>query len=148
VERAAASEARGSRRAGCRSRDRLECRRTGILRPIALHPRSPILLSQRLRATLGDEYVAIGTEARALGYYLEEQDPVNQESLGSALGELGRGWLLIDLDAAAREPALGAWLREPWLVRYHWGYQRVRPAVAADFLVYADSLSPTGGEIH
>ena len=110
-------------------------------------PRAPTLLGPRLRAALGDRYVAIGTEARALGYYLEEQDPLNTESLGSALSELGRGWLLIDLDAAAREPALGAWLREPRLVRYQWGYQRIRPAVAADFLIYADSLSPTGGEI-
>lgn len=111
-------------------------------------PRVPTMLGQRLRAELGDEYVVIGTEARALGYYLEEQDPVNTESLGSALGELGRGWLLIDLDAAAREPALTAWLREPWLVRYQWGYQRIHPSVATDFLIYADSLSPTGGEIH
>jgi erythromycin esterase-like protein len=110
-------------------------------------PRPPTLLGQRLRARLRDSYVVVGTEARALGYYLEEQDPVNKETLGSALGELGRGWLLLDLDAAAREPALGAWLREPRLVRFNWGYQRIRPAVAADFLVYADSLSPTGGEI-
>jgi erythromycin esterase-like protein len=110
-------------------------------------PRAPTLLGQRLRAQLGDNYVVVGTEARTLGYYLEEQDPVSKESLGSALGELGRGWLLLDLDAAARQPALGAWLREPRLVRFNWGYQRIRPAIAADFLVYADSLSPTGGEI-
>jgi erythromycin esterase-like protein len=111
-------------------------------------PRAPILLGQRLQAALGKRYVVIGTEARVLGYHLEEQDPVNQGSLGSALGELGRGWLLIDLDAAARDPALAAWLQERHPVRFQWGYQRIRPAVAADFLVYADSLSPTGGEVH
>jgi erythromycin esterase-like protein len=109
--------------------------------------RAPTPLGQRLRSQLGDNYVVVGTEARALGYYLEEQDPVNMESLGSALGKLGRNWLLIDLDAAAREPRLAAWLHEPRLVRFNWGYQRIRPAVAADFLIYADSLSPTGGEI-
>lgn len=111
-------------------------------------PRAPTLLGQRLRNALGDGYVVIGTDARALGYYVEQQDPVNTGSLGSALGEIGHGWLLIDLDAAAREPELAAWLHEPQLVRYQWGYQRIRPAVAADFLVYADSLNPTGGEIH
>jgi erythromycin esterase len=110
-------------------------------------PCAPTLLGRRLRTALGDKYVVIGTEARALGYYTEEQDPANPGSLGSALGELSGGWLLLDLDAAAREPALAAWLRQPQLVRYNWGYQRIRPATAADFLVYADSLSPTGGEI-
>ena len=55
---------------------------------------------------------------------------------------------MIDLDAAAREPALAAWLHQPQSVRIQWGYQSIRPAVAADFLIYADSLSPTGGEIH
>jgi len=110
--------------------------------------RIPTLLGQRLRAELGDGYVAIGTEARALGYYLEEQESVNVGSLGSALGELGRSWLLVDLDAAAREPTLKAWLHQPQVVRFQWGYRRIRPAVAADILIYADSLSPTGGEIH
>ena len=85
--------------------------------------------------------------SRPLGYYVAEQDSVSTGSLGSALGELGRRWLLIDLRAAAREPALAAWLHQPQRVRLHWGYQSIRPAVAADFLIYADSLSPTGGEI-
>ena len=109
--------------------------------------RIPTVLGQRLRAALGDGYVVIGTEARALGYYLEEQDAINVGSLGSALGELGRSWLLIDLDAAAHEPNLRAWLHQPQVVRFQWGYQRIRPAVAADILIYADSLSPTGGEM-
>jgi erythromycin esterase len=110
--------------------------------------RMPTLMGQRLRAELGDGYLAIGTEARALGYYLEEQDSTDAASLGSALGELGRSWLLVDLDAAAREPVLGAWLHQPQVMRFQWGYRQIRPAVAADILIYADSLSPTGGEIH
>jgi erythromycin esterase-like protein len=109
--------------------------------------RTPTLLGQRLRAALGEAYVVIGTEARALGYYLAEQDSVNTGSLGSALGELGRSWLLIDLDAAAHEPTLANWLQQPQPVRHQWGYQRIRPAVAVDILIYADSLSPTGGEL-
>ncbi len=51
--------------------------------------RAPTLLGKRLRAALGSRYLVIGTDARALGYDVEEQDPVNRESLGSALGELG-----------------------------------------------------------
>jgi erythromycin esterase-like protein len=109
--------------------------------------RAPTLLGKRLRAALGGRYLAIGTDARALGYYVEEQDPINRESLGSALGELGHSWLLLDLGAAAKEPAVEAWLHESRLVRFQWGYQRIRPAIAADVLIYADSLSPTGGEI-
>lgn len=114
-------------------------------RPFA---RTPTLMGQRLRASLGDGYVVIGTEARALGYYVAEQDPVNTESLGSALGELGRSWLLIDLGAGAYEPTLANWLHKPQPVRHQWSYQRIRPAVAVDMLIYADSLSPTGGELH
>jgi erythromycin esterase len=110
--------------------------------------RTPTLMGQRLRGVLGDAYVVIGTEARALGYYLAEQDSVNTGSLGSVLGELGRSWLLIDLDAAAYEPTLANWLNKPQPVRHQWGYQRIRPAVAVDMLIYADSLSPTGGELH
>jgi erythromycin esterase len=109
--------------------------------------RAPTLLGKRLRAALANRYLVIGTDARALGYYTEEQDPVSNESLGSALGELGHRWLLLDLDAAAEEPTIEGWLHEPRLVRFQWGYQRIRPAIAADVLVYADSLSPTGGEI-
>ncbi|MFL5472548.1 MAG: erythromycin esterase family protein [Gemmatimonadales bacterium] len=110
-------------------------------------PRAPTLLGKRLRVALGGRYLVIGTDARALGYYVEEQGPVNRESLGSTLGELGHRWLLLDLGAAAKEPAVEAWLREPRLVRFQWGYQRIRPAIAADVLIYVDSLSPTGGEI-
>jgi erythromycin esterase-like protein len=120
---------------------------TGSVTLGPLRPRAPTLLGKRLRAALGGRYLVIGTDARALGYYVEEQDPVNRESLGSALAELGHSWLLLDLDAAAKDPAVEAWLREPRLVRFQWGYQRIRPAIAADVLIYADSLSPTGGEI-
>jgi erythromycin esterase-like protein len=115
------------------------------LRP-ALSPQ-PAMLGQRLRAALGDGYVVIGTEARALGYYLAEQDAPSTASLGALLGTLGRRWLLLDLRAAAEDSAVGMWLRQPQLLRHQWGYQRIRPAVAADLLIYVDSLSPTGGEV-
>jgi hypothetical protein len=42
---------------------------------------------------------------------------------------------------------VAAWLDQPHTIRYQWGYQRIRPGMAADFLIYADSLSPTGEEL-
>jgi erythromycin esterase len=109
--------------------------------------REPTMLGQRLRAALGDDYVVIGTEARALGYYLEEQDAPDSTSLGAALGSVGSGWFALDLRAASDDPTVAAWLDQPHTIRSQWGYQRIRPAMAADLLIYADSLSPTGGEL-
>ncbi len=107
----------------------------------------PKVLGQWVRAALGDAYVVIGTDARALGYYLEEQDRPDSASLGADLGRLGPGWWAIKLRGAREDPAAAGWVDQPRAVRSQWGYQRIRPAVAADFLVYADSLSPTGGEL-
>jgi hypothetical protein len=64
-----------------------------------------------LTAGLADSYVVIGTDARALGYYLSEQHP------------------------SPTQPAVSA------------GFQWIRPGLAADLLIIADSLSPTGREI-
>jgi hypothetical protein len=91
--------------------------------------------------------VVIGTDARALGYYLEEQDSPPAQHLGSMFGVLGRTWLTIDLRAAAEDADLASWLRRPQRVRFNWGFQWIRPAQAADLLIIADSLSPTSGEI-
>jgi erythromycin esterase len=104
-------------------------------------------VGQHLQRKLGSSYVVIGTDARALGYYLEEQDSPRAQHLASMLGGLGRNWLSIDLRAAAEDPALASWLRQPRQVRFQWGFQWIRPAVAADLLIIADSLSPTSGEI-
>jgi erythromycin esterase len=109
--------------------------------------REPRVLGQRLRAALGDAYVVIGTEARVLGYYVEEQDPPDSTSLGVDLGRVGPRWLGLNLRAARGDPATVDWVEQPRAVRFKWGYQWIRPAVAADFLIYADSLSPTGGEL-
>jgi erythromycin esterase len=104
-------------------------------------------VGQRLRSKLGSSYVVIGTDARALGYYLEEQDSPPAQHLGSMFGVLGRSWLTIDLRAAAEDADLASWLRQPQRVRFNWGFQWIRPAQAADLLIIADSLSPTSGEI-
>lgn len=118
--------------------------------PATLHPplgQQPLTLGQRLRDALGDAYVVIGTEARALGYYVSEQGAPDSASLGAVLRQLGLPWFIVDLRAAKTEPSLTAWLRQPRSIRYQWGYQRIRPSVAADLVIYADSLSPTGGEL-
>jgi erythromycin esterase len=104
-------------------------------------------LGHYVRKEMDSAYVAIGTDARVLGYYLPEQDSSPAPHLASMFGRLGRSWLMIDLRAAAQDSALAAWLRRPRRVRYNWGFQWIRPAVAADLLIIADSLSPTGGEI-
>lgn len=109
--------------------------------------REPEVLGQRLRTALGDAYVVIGTEARSLGYYLEEQDRPDSASVGAALASIGVRWLGLNLRAARSDPTAFDWLQRPREIRFQWGYQRIRPAVAADFLIYADSLSPTGGEL-
>jgi erythromycin esterase len=109
--------------------------------------REPTVLGQRLRSALGDGYVVIGTEARALGYYLEEQDAPDPASLGAALGGAGPAWFALNLRPATNDPTVAAWLHQPHTIRYQWGYQRIRPGMAADFLIYADSPSPTGGEL-
>jgi erythromycin esterase len=104
-------------------------------------------LGQHLRRALDGSYVVIGTDARALGYYLTEQRPSPEQHLAPMFGGLGHRWLMLDLRAAAQDSVLASWLRQPRRVRYQWGFQWIRPAVAADFLIIADSLSPTGGEI-
>jgi erythromycin esterase len=104
-------------------------------------------VGQYLRRALDSLYVVIGTDARALGYYVEEQRPPPPSHLGSMFGRLGRSWLLLDLRAAAGEPVLASWLQQPRTIRSQWGFQWIRPAAAADFLIVADSLSPTSGEI-
>jgi erythromycin esterase-like protein len=104
-------------------------------------------MGQYLRRAIDSSYVAIGTDARALGYYEAEQRPSPTPHLASMFGMLGERWLAIDLRAAARDSALARWLRQPRRVRFQWGFQWIRPAVAADFLIIADSLSATGGEI-
>ena len=104
-------------------------------------------LGGHLRRGLGSSYVVIGTDARALGYYETEQQPPPSRHLGSMFGMLGDRWLLLDLRAAAQDPALASWLRGPRRVRYQWGFQWIRPTAAADLLIIADSLTPTGGEI-
>jgi erythromycin esterase len=104
-------------------------------------------LGQHLRRALDSSYVAIGTDARALGYYLTEQAPPPVEHLASMFGMLGQRWLMLDLRAAAQDSVLASWLQRPRRVRYQWGFQWIRPAIAADLLIIADSLSPTGGEI-
>jgi hypothetical protein len=62
-------------------------------------------------------------------------------------GKLGQEWLMLDLRAAGRDSVLATWLRRPRRVRFQWGFQWIRPAVAADLFIIADSLSPTGGEV-
>lgn len=104
-------------------------------------------LGQHLRRALDSSYVVIGTDARTLGYYLAEQTPSPAQHLAAMFGVLGPGWLMLDLRAAGQDSVLASWLRQPRRVRYHWGFQWIRPAVAADLLIIADSLSPTGGEI-
>jgi erythromycin esterase len=104
-------------------------------------------LGQRLRRALDSSYVAIGTDARALGYYLTEQQPPPAQHLGSMFGALGHRWLMLDLRAAVQDPALASWLRQPRRVRFNWGFQWIRPVIAADLLIIADSISPTSGEI-
>lgn len=104
-------------------------------------------LGHYLRRAMDSAYMVIGTDARALGYYLPEQDPAPAPHLASMFGMLGQSWLMIDLRAAAQDSVLGAWLRQPRRVRFQWGFQWIHPALAADFLIIADSLSPTGGEI-
>jgi erythromycin esterase len=118
--------------------------------PSTLQPplaRQPQTVGQRLRDALGDAYVVIGTEARALGYYTQEQAAPDSASLGSVLREVGLPWFIVNLRLAKAQPPLHAWLLQPRSIRFQWGYQRIRPAVAADFIIYADSLSPTGGEL-
>jgi erythromycin esterase len=115
-----------------------------------LHPplaQQPLTLGQRLRDALGDAYVVIGTEARALGYYVNEQGAPDSASFGAVLRQVGLSWFIVDLRTAKSEPSLTAWLRQPRSIRFQWGYQRIRPSVAADLVIYADSLSPTGGEL-
>jgi erythromycin esterase-like protein len=113
-------------------------------RPLA---QGPLMLGQRLRGELSDRYIIVGTDARALGYYLEEQVAPDSASLGSILSHAATPWFMVDLRGAKAEPALSSWLRQPRYVRYNWGYQRIRPGTAADFIIYGDSLSPTGGEL-
>jgi erythromycin esterase-like protein len=107
----------------------------------------PLTLGQRLRDALGDAYVVIGTEARALGYYVKEQGTPDSTSLGSVLRMVGLPWFILDLRAAKADRSLAAWLDQPRSIRYQWGYRLFRPGVAADLVIYADSLSPTGGEL-
>jgi erythromycin esterase-like protein len=104
-------------------------------------------LGRHLRRALDSSYVVIGTDARALGYYLTEQLPSPGQHLAPMFGGLGHRWLMLDLRAAAQDSVLASWLRQPRRVRFQWGFQWIRPAVAADLLIIADSLSPTGGEI-
>ncbi len=108
---------------------------------------TPRVLGQRLREALGDAYVVIGTDARILGYYLEEQGRADTTSLGPDLRNIGARWVGINLRAARDDPAAADWVAQPRAVRSLWGYQRIRPVAAMDFLIYADSLSPTGGEL-
>jgi erythromycin esterase len=110
-------------------------------------PHRYMTLGQRLRRALDSSYVAIGTDARALGYYLTEQSPSPAQHLGSMFGMLGQSWLMLDLRAAAQDSMLASWLQHPRQVRSQWGFQWIRPAVAADMIIIADSLSPTSGEI-
>ncbi len=117
---------------------------TTLGRPLA---QGPLMLGQRLRGELSDRYIIVGTDARALGYYLEEQVAPDSASLGSILSHAATPWFMVDLRGAKAEPALSTWLRQPRYVRYNWGYQRIRPGTAADFIIYGDSLSPTGGEL-
>jgi erythromycin esterase len=113
-------------------------------RPLA---QTPFMLGQRLRGELSDRYIIVGTEARTLGYYLEKQVASDSASLGSILSHAGAPWFMVDLRAAKENPALSDWLRQPSFIRFNWGYQRIRPGRAADFIIYGDSLSPTGGEL-
>ena len=108
---------------------------------------TPLMMGQRLRGELSDRYIIVGTEARALGYYLEEQVAPDSASLVSILSQAGTPWFMVDLRAANARPALSTWLRQPRHIRFNWGYQRIRPGMAADFIIYGDSLSPTGGEL-
>jgi hypothetical protein len=104
-------------------------------------------MGQRLRDALGDSYVVIGTEARALGYYIQEQTAPDSASLGSVLREVGLPWFIVNLRLARAQPTPVAWLSQPRNIRFQWGYQRIKPTIAADLIIYADSLSPTGGEV-
>jgi erythromycin esterase len=78
-------------------------------------------MGQHLRRALGKSYTVIGTDARALGYYLEEQSPPPESHLGSLFVGLGASWLLLDLRAAAQDPELARWLEQPRRVRIKWG---------------------------
>ncbi len=109
--------------------------------------RSTVTVGQYLRKAIDSSYVVIGTDARVLGYYLPEQHSPPATHLASLVGTVDQGWRMIDLRAASQDSILATWLRQSREVRIHWGFQSIRPAVAADFLIVADSVSPTGGEI-